>query len=171
MTRRRTVEELELEPPEGTEAVVWRMDRLAEAHDGWINLLPGVPEEDVEAPTAGVFSAFFGTAQPPVSMCTWMPAGAPRARAARTGRAGRLEETVGVMHPRGRGAAGLLASSGVPLPAGWTLRQDHVRRGLLVRPAAGTRHDAVLAWMLAAGSVLSLVPLTGRWKARVYLPR
>lgn len=170
MRRRRNVEHLEF-VPDGAAAVLEWMDRLSRAHDGWINLLPGVPEEEADQPRVGMFSALFGTAQPPVSMCTWMPAGAPRARAARTGRAGPLEETVGVMHPRGRGAAGLLASSGVPLPAGWTLRQDHVRRGLLVRPAAGTRHDAVLAWMLAAGSVLSVVPLTGRWKARVYLPR
>ena len=149
------------------------MDRLADAHDGWMNLLPGVPEEEAATPTASVFSALFGSAQPPVSMCTWMPEGGPGARAGRsrrTARTGGREETIGIMHPRGRGAA-QLASSGAPVPPGWTIRQDHVRRGLIVRPARGTPHDALLSWMLAAGAALSVAPLTGRWKARFYLPR
>lgn len=155
---------MELEPPDGTVEVVQRMDRIAAAHDGWMNLLPGVPEEDVPPPRAGPFSAIFGSGDPPVSMCTWMPPGGPGSR-----RGG--EETVGIMHARGRGAAAQLASLGVPVPTGWTVRQDHVKRGLIVRPAAGTTHDEVLAWMLAAGAALSVVPLTGRWKARFYLPR
>lgn len=142
-------------------AVVARMDELTSAGEGWINLMPGVPEEEVEEPPRGVFSALFGTAQAPVSMGTWMPAAGGR----RSG-----EETVGIMHPRGRRAVDELASAGVMVPAGWRVGQDHPRRGLIVHPPVGTPHVEVLAWALRAGAVLAVVPLTGSWEARVYLP-
>jgi len=171
MARRRQVDEIEFDPQKDVGEVLAAMDRLAGAHDGWINLLPGVPEDAVEQPSQGVFSALFGTAQPPVSMCTWMPG-----RRGTDGGPGpkenwRTGETVGIMHPRGRFAVSQLASLGVPVPTGWTVRQDHARRGLIVIPAPGRPHRAVLDWSIAAGEALSMVPLTGLWKARVYLPR
>lgn len=162
MVRGRPFEQIQFDPDD-TGAVVARMRELADAHDGWINLLPGVPEEEVEQPTASVFSALFGTAQPPVSMCTWMP---ERPRTRRTG-----EATVGIMHPRGRFAASQLASMGVPVPPGWRVRQDHGRRGLILHPPSGATDRRVLDWMLRAGAALAMVPLTGRWQARVYPPR
>lgn len=159
---RRHVETIEFEPS-GAGAVVERMEELASAGDGWINLMPGVPDEEVPDPPRGIFSAIFGTAQAPVSMGTWMPAAAGR-RSAR-------EETVGFMHPRGRDAVGQLASAGVTLPGGWRVSQDHIRRGLIVHPPSGAPHDEVLSWLVRAGAALSMVPLTGRWQARVYAPR
>jgi hypothetical protein len=156
----RPVETIEFEPSSAV-AVVERMDQLAAAGDGWINLMPGVPEEAVEEPPRGVFSALFGTTQAPVSMGTWMPPGARRAS----------EETLGFMHPRGRGAVGQLASAGIMVPSGWRVGQDHGRRGLILHPVAGTPHSEVLSWSLRAGAALTAVPLTGRWQARVYLPR
>lgn len=156
------METIDFDPPDAA-SVVTRMDELAAAGDGWINLMPGVPEEEADEPSGGVLSVLFGTAQPPVSMGTWMPAGARRR--------GDGEETVGFMHPRGRGAVDQLASAGVLLPAGWRVRQDHARRGLIVHPAPGTPHADVLSWSLRAGAALAVVPLTGRWQARVYLPR
>lgn len=156
---RRPVESVEFDPSDAG-AVVARMDELAAAGDGWINLLPGVPEEEADEPPRGVFSALFGAPQAPVSMGTWMPAGGRRP-----------EETLGFMHPRGRGAAEQLATAGVGVPAGWQIRQDHPRRGLILRPSPGTSHAELLRWALQAGAQLSVVPLTGRWQARVYLPR
>lgn len=158
----RSVETIEFEPAEPGEIVV-RMDALGAAGDGWINLMPGVPDEEVDDRPRGAFAAFFGASQPPVAMGTWMPTGA--------GRRPDGEETLGFMHPRGRGAVGHLASAGVTVPAGWRVLQDHARRGLIVRPLTGTPHAAVLAWALRAGAALAAVPLTGRWRARVYLPR
>ena len=162
MRGRRSVEELEFRLPTAV-AVLARMDALSAAHDGWINLLPGVPEEEVEAPSIGVFSALFGTAQAPVSMCTWMPS--------TRGRRGSPEETVGVLHPRGRFVVRQLETLGVSVPGEWRVRQDHGRRGLIVHPPTGTSHSAVLDWMLRAGVALAIVPLTGTWQARVFLPR
>jgi hypothetical protein len=169
VTRRRAVEEVEFDPP-GNEVVVERMDQLAAAHDGWINLLPGVPDDEVEQRQPGMLSALFGASQPPVSMCTWVPGPAPAGRA-QTRRRRRDAETVGIMHPRGRFASTQLVSLGAPVPAGWTVKQDHARRGIIVAPVPGAPHAAVLEWTLAAGAALAAVPLTGRWKARVYLPR
>lgn len=158
MRSRRAVEELELVPP-GVEPVLARMEELSDAGDGWINLLPGVPEEEVQEPPRSVFTALFGSAQPPVTMCTWV--------AGRRGEA----PTVGISHPRGRFAARQLAALGVPVPDRWRVRQDHGRRGLVVRPPVDVPHADVLEWMLRAGAALAMMPLTGSWLARVHLPR
>ena len=61
-------------------------------------------------------------------------------------------------------------AAGWGLPEGWTLVQDHPRRGLVVLPAAGGDKQEVLTWLLEAGMVLSVVRLTGQWQAEVHLP-
>jgi hypothetical protein len=160
--RRRSLEQLEFRPPV-TAAVLERMRVLSDAHDGWINFLPGVPEEEVEPPSRGIFSTLFGSVQAPVSMCTWVPAG--------RGRTGSGEQTVGVLHPRGRYAVAQLGRLGVPVPSGWRVGQDHARRGLIVHPGPAVPPPDVLEWMLRAGAALTAVPLTGTWQAHVYLPR
>ena len=159
---RRRVEELEF-TPDDVSAVVAHMARLSSVEDGWINLLPGVPEDDEsEGPgRPSALSAMFGSAQAPVTMGTWMPA--------RRGRRPRAV-TLGIVHPRGRRAVAQLAAMGIPLPAGWQVRQDHNRRGLIVLPSATTAHAEVLAWALAAGAALATAPLNGSWQARIYEP-
>jgi hypothetical protein len=162
MAGRRHIEQFEFRPPT-TAPVLEQMRALSEAHDGWINLLPGVPEEDAEPPSRGVFSALFGTTQPPVSMCTWMPAG--------SGGGGSGEQSIGVLHPRGRHVVAQLAELGVPVPSSWRVSQDHARRGLIVHPLPGASQPEMLDWMLRAGAVLSVAPLTGMWQARIFHPR
>ncbi len=161
MARKRPIEQLVF-LPDDVAPVLLRMDHLANAHDGWINLLPGMPEE-VEEPSVGLFSGLFGSARPPVTMCTWIP-----------GRAqtyGEGEATIGFMHPRGKHAACQLGSLGVDVPSTWRVRQDHVRRGLILSPLSGASNSEVLEWILRAGAALAMVPLTGFWQARIYLPR
>lgn len=157
------MEALEFRPPENR-AVLERMAALSVAGDGWVNLLPGVPGEEAGEPARGAFSALFGSAQAPLSMCTWVPAPTDQARS--DGR-----ETVGILHPKGRDGAAQLRDLGAGVPPGWQLLQDHVRRGLILRPPRGSDHCEVLGWMLRAGAALAVVPLTGSWQARVYLPR
>jgi hypothetical protein len=41
---------------------------------------------------------------------------------------------------------------------------------LVVAPALGADRGEVLSWLLEAGTVLSVVRLTGEWQALVYLP-
>ena len=144
--------------------LVERMTWLSASRDGWVNLLPGVPSDllDEQAARPSVLSALFGSSTLPVSMATWMPPGS---------RGRREVVTVGLMHDRGRHAVRQLQGFGVEVPVGWRVRQDHPRRGLVLLVPPGAAHDEVARWLLRAGERLAAVPLTGRWQARVYLPR
>jgi hypothetical protein len=157
----RATRTLEFTPPE-SEAVADALRMLRAAGSGWINLLPGIDEEAAEMePRAGLF-AFFGNQAAPVTMTTVMP---PRQdRRATEGL------TVGVMHPTGGKAVARLAEAGVLLPDGWQVRQDHARRGLLVRTPTVVGEDDVIDWCVRAGTALCRAEMTGRWRAVVYLP-
>jgi hypothetical protein len=150
--------------PADTSRVVGEMARLAVAHDGWVNLLPGVPGDEVEGPgKPTVFSTLFGGTASPVTMTTWLPA--------KAGRAGTGEATVGIMHPRGKRAVTQLSQMGIPLPEGWRVRQDHNRRGLILLAPEAFPLDALVDWILRAGAALATTELTGSWQARVFEPR
>ncbi len=138
------------------------MDEMARAHDGWINLNPQVRPEDEPPPRAGLSTLLLAGPVHDVPVCTWV-AGKPT-------RQGVQPDSIGVQHAAGARVIGRLASSGLALPEGWRLVQDHPRRGLVVTPAPGADHSAVLAWLLEAGMVLSVVRLTGVWQADVHLP-
>ena len=149
--------------PEAPDRVLEWMDRLSAADDGWINLLPGVDEDEAEQPTSpGAFAALFGPSQASVTMCTWLPA--------RRGRRDGQGPTVGIVHPRGRFAIRQLADLGVALPGGWIVSQDHARRGLIVVAPPGAPHADVLTWAIEAGAALAMIPLTGTWQAEVHQP-
>jgi hypothetical protein len=158
--RRRTVR-MDFLPPDDGE-VAARLAQVTEAGDGWINLLPGVPEDtpDLVPPTG--LSALFGSRQLPVTMATLMPA--------RPDRKDREGLTVGLMHPTGAKAVARLAEAGITLPDGWVVRQDHARRGLLFRLPVGADGAEVIEWCVRAGTELCRAEMTGRWQAVVYLP-
>jgi hypothetical protein len=78
--------------------------------------------------------------------------------------------TVGILHPTGAKAVARLADAGISLPDGWLVRQDHARRGLVVRTRHGGPEPEVIGWALRAGAALCREPLTGEWQAVVYLP-
>ena len=142
-------------------AVVEQMMELSDGR-GWINFDAGV-DEDVPVPArSGLFSVFSGRG-PDLPHCNWVPAaGGPT--------------SIGVQYASGVGAVKRLAGSGVTVPAGWRVLQDHPRRGLVIAvPVAETTsvhdHDEVLIWLLAAGSVLTTVPLSGHWLATIVRAR
>jgi hypothetical protein len=159
--RRRQSRTIEFRPPELTE-VADALAPLRDAGSGWINLLPGVEEEAADPRTSAGLFAFFGNRAAPVSMGTVMPP--PKERRAREG------VTVGIMHPTGAKAIARLAESGVPLPEGWVVRQDHARRGLLVRTPPEAANADILSWSVRAGAALCRADMTGEWRAVVYLP-
>lgn len=156
MTQR--AEELEFRVDD-TAAVLAHMQRLAAAHRGWLNLQPGVGEEDVPPPAGGL-GILFSMPSHEVPVCTWVPG--------RVARGEQQPDSIGVQHATGTRVVARLSGLGVPLPEGWRWVQDHPRRGLVVRTPVGTPYAEQLAWLLEAGTALATVPLTGEWRALVY---
>ncbi len=160
----RTVEKVEFTPPAPT-AVTDAMATLRRAGDGWINLLPGIAGEPIGDDRTPGLANLFGPRQPAVTMGTWMPP-------ARTGRGARSPVvTLGLLHPQDRPAVPLLVASATPVPAGWLVRQDHRRRGLLLSVPVEAPDQVVIDWVTTAGAALCAEPTTGEWQAVIYGPR
>jgi hypothetical protein len=146
--------------PERPDEVVAAMDAISLAHTGWINFEPAVLVEDVPASDGGFFSLFSGRG-PAVPLGTWTPPSAPRR--------GRSEPAmIGLQHPAGGKAKPLLEKLGHPVPAGWPVTQDYVKKGMVVAVPPTADHGEVVRWLLSAATLLSTVPLTGEWRAAVY---
>ena len=161
MSSGRQKKTIEFTPPD-VAAVAHELDVLHAAGGGWINLMPGIDEEASEVhPRAGLF-AFFGNNAAPVTMTTVMPP--------KKDRSDTEGLTVGIMHPTGGKAVERLAEAGVTVPDGWVVRQDHARRGLLLRTAVAVADADVIDWSVRAGTALCRAEMTGRWRAVVYLP-
>ncbi|MGH3578139.1 MAG: hypothetical protein ACRDU0_11355, partial [Mycobacterium sp.] len=105
-------------------AVLERMEALAGEGSGWINLEP-VMDGDVEPPPerSGLFG-FLAALGPDLPLCTWIPG--------QQGDSGTGVVSVGVQHPAGPKVVKHLAEMGIAVPAGWVVRQDHPRRGLVL---------------------------------------
>lgn len=160
MTSRRQTKKIEFTPPD-IAGVAAELAALRDAGDGWVNLLPGIVDDADAEPPGGLF-AFLGTRQPPVTMATVMPA--------RKERRDVEGMSVGLMHPTGGRSVARLAEAGVALPDGWVVRQDHPRRGLVLRTSPEAAPGDVVTWCVQAGAALCMVEMTGRWQAIVYLP-
>lgn len=162
MSSRREKKTIEFTPPE-VAGVAHQLATLRDAGDGWINLLPGVEEgsPELEQPGPGLF-AFFGARQAPVTMATVMPARKDQRHAEGM--------SVGLMHPTGNHAIERLAEAGVTVPDGWVVRQDHARRGLVLRTSPSAAPADIVTWCVQAGAALCRAEMTGRWQAVVYLP-
>ncbi len=158
---RRETMTIEFVPPD-VAGVAHELVTLRAAGSGWINLMPGIDEDAVDIDPPGGLFAFFGNNAPPVTMATVIPP--KRDRRDTEGM------TVGLMHPTGAKAVARLAEVGLVLPEGWVVRQDHVRRGLLVRTPVSAPESDVITWCVRAGTALCRAEMTGRWRAVVYLP-
>lgn len=138
------------------------MATITRAADGWVNLLPGIDEE--QAPTAPTgLTALLAPRLAGVVMGTWAPP--------TTTRQGPQGATVGILHSAGRFAARQLTTLGAPVPQGWIVRQDNPRRGLIVVASAGSTDDEVLSWTIAATTALCAYSMTGDWCADIFWPR
>jgi len=146
--------------PDRAGEVVAAMEEVGRTGAGWVNFEPAVEAEDIAATGSSTF-ALFSARGPAVPLATWTPA--------KTQRRGRREPAmIGLQHPAGSKAKPLLAELGHPVPDGWMVVQDHVRKGLVVTLPDGVAAADVLGWALRAGRLLSTVPLTGQWRAAVY---
>lgn len=146
--------------PDRAEAVVAAMEAAGDAGAGWVNFEPAVDAEDVADAGSSTFALFSGRG-PVVPLGTWTPA-------TTAGRGRREPAMLGLQHPAGTKAKPLLAELGHPVPEGWFVVQDHVRKGLVVTVPEGVAAADALAWLLRAARLLSTVPLTGGWRAAIY---
>ena len=62
----------------------------------------------------------------------------------------------------------MLADAGHPVPGGWVVTQDYVKKGLVVALPPGVSHAEVLTWLLAAARATSPVPIGPGWRAAIY---
>jgi hypothetical protein len=146
--------------PGHPDEVVAVMDALAEARKGWVNFEPAVNPDDLPPPDAGFFGIFSGRG-PDVPLATWTAPTAPRR--------GRGEPAmIGLQHGAGRRIKAQLAEAGHPVPDGWVVLQDYVKKGLVVAVPPGVANADVLRWLLAAARATAPVPLAGGWRAAVY---
>jgi hypothetical protein len=146
--------------PGRTDEVVAAMEAVAGAGTGWVNFEPAVEVDDVAAAGSGTFAMFSGRG-PVVPLGTWTPA-----RAQSRGR--REPAMLGLQHPAGSKARPVLAQFDHPVPDGWVVVQDHVRKGLVVTLPDGAPAGEVIDWLIRAARLLSTVPLSGGWRAAVY---
>jgi hypothetical protein len=146
--------------PDRAGAVVAEMEAVGRTGAGWVNFEPAVEVEDVAAAGSSTFALFSGRG-PVVPLATWTPA-----KAQRRGR--REPAMIGLQHPAGSKAKPLLAALGHPVPDGWVVAQDHVRKGLVLSLPEGVDAADALSWVIRAARLLSTVPLTGQWRAAVY---
>lgn len=145
-------------------AVAAVMADLQQAGGGWINLVPAGTEKAMLSATRSVPGMIFGQVGgrgPAVPKITWI---APQRRRQRTDPA-----QIGIEHPAGPRAVHLLAEAGHPVPAGWSVLQDHAIRGLVVavaEPPPAT-HETAIDWALtAAGHLIGTEIRT--WRAQVF---
>jgi hypothetical protein len=146
-----TFEESDLGP------VLAHLEGLHREGRGWVNVRPDV---DAPPPSRGL-SLVFSARGPAVPLGTWV-APAP------TRRGERGPATIGLEHGLGAKAMPHLRAAGLEPPAGWRVRQDHVRRGLVVEVDDATAPDAALRWLLAAARSLCRLPLGQAWVASVH---
>jgi hypothetical protein len=134
------------------------MDRMGAAHEGRINLVPAVNEDDVPGSSVGLGN-LFSSSGPEVPVCTWA--------AGKNGRRGIERDSLGIEHATGTKVVARLATLHIPVPEDWRTEQDHPRRGLVLRPPIDMSHKRQLTWLIDAGTALSRIRLTGLWEARV----
>ncbi len=151
-------EQLEFEVGEYA-GVAGRISEREAAGSGWVNLRPVIAEEDLPEPPG--FFAIFGNSAHRVPTGTWVAGKRlPDGTAKRS--------TVGLQHSTGPRVARRLAELGLPLPEGWTVVQDHPRRGLVAKLPEGASSLVTVEWLVRAGTVVCAVPVTGRWSADVH---
>jgi hypothetical protein len=148
---RRLVEFVSEHPSE----VVAAIDALAEGE--WVNIEPFVDQHELDALRER-------TPHPLVRMFAKAGAPIPLATVMRT----KQGYSLGLEHGHGARVLPVLRERGAVLPAGWVVKQDHPRRGVVIE----ADHDAdiadALGWLLGAARTLSAVAIGDQWTALVF---
>lgn len=145
---------------DATGAVVEVLGELFARATGWVNLHPEVDSDDARTVTPSAVGALFRAPGPPIPQATLI--------APSEGRRGCTPAQLGVSHGVGRPVVPFLAERGVSVPPTWTLVQDHVRRGLVLKLDEPPLAAPALDWSLRAAEELCPIPVTGGWLAEVH---
>jgi hypothetical protein len=140
-------------------ALAERMDHLATVGRGWINVMPEIPD-DVEVPPTPNALAVFSKRGPMVPLGTWT--------ASNLTRHGAEPSEVGVHHGAAASVRKRLVGTPGEIPSSWQVVQDHPRRGLVARPAAGAATIDIARWLLGVLGELCIPPQTGNFVVFVY---
>jgi hypothetical protein len=143
-----------LEFADDTASAEQALDDIADGK-GWCNLTPEVDGREVEVLTPSVFSLRVKRGAPVASFVTSPPRKGER-------RAG----TLGILHTRGRLGKERLAQ--LLDGDGFSVRQDHTQRGLLLDVPPETPTPQVLEVMRTLLSSLCDYERTGKWRLDVY---
>jgi hypothetical protein len=132
---------------------------LAARGEGWANFAADLGEGH----PASVPGGWFSGRGPHSPHATYVP---PRRR--RDG--GRGPAQLGIEHAAGPKAARQLAEAGLAVPAGWRVRQDHAKRGLVLAVPPEVEAGPLVEWLLSAADRLAQVALADTWLAEVWEP-
>lgn len=144
------------------EKVISHMADLAARRDGrgWISFQPKVdPEAEISDGTFAIFSA----RGPLLPNATWVPAHRRRRKSVPT--------MAGLEHPAGKDAVAQLRAAGIVVPDGWTLQQDHPRRGLTFVVPDGDAERVAVDFLTTAGALLTPLDVGDDWFALVSVQR
>jgi hypothetical protein len=78
---------------------------------------------------------------------------------------------VGLEHSAGPRGLQQLRDAGVVLPAGWRMRQDHGKRGIVCDVPRDESPTVIVRWILDASLQLCEIDLTGWWTAVINVPK
>lgn len=145
---------------DATGDVLAAVDEVMAAGRGWVNVFPEVDQDAAKAVQPSVVGSLFRAPGPPIPQATLL--------APTEGRRGRKPAQLGLTHGVGKMVVRLLAEQGLPLPEGWKVVQDHVRRGLVLRLDDPPDTMVALGWTLKAAEALCPIPVTGGWLAEVH---
>ena len=146
------------------DAVVGQVGVVIERGDGWLNIEPIVGEEAMDAIREGAAPAIvrvFSGRGGKIPFGTFVPG---------DHRKGGMGQ-VGLEHSAGPRALQQLRDAGIVLPAGWRMRQDHGKRGIVCDVPRDEAPATIVRWILAASLQLCEIDLTGWWTAVISLPK
>ncbi len=127
--------------------VLEEMRDLALGADGrqWMNIVPDADEREIH--TGSALWRILSSRGPVIPKLTWVPAHqvGDRSEGAQ----------VGLAHAAGRDAVSRLASQGMRAPAGWTVVQDHQKRGVIFDLDPAVSPDQILDYGTNALRALS----------------
>ena len=150
--------------PDDIGAVVEHVGGLIERGAGWLNIEPIVGEvamDEIRRSAAPAIVRVFSGRGGKIPFGTFVPGDNRKAAMGQVG----LEHSAG---PRGLQQ---LRDAGVVLPAGWRMRQDHGKRGIVCVVPRDEEPAVIVRWILDAARQLCEIDLTGWWTAVVSVPK